>query len=274
MPAPPPTPTPPPETAALNFIIAAAVPDQPFATMGGIVRPDGNQIPVASTAAADQARLRYDSVSGQYQIQVPAGSSWEALFFNREAGNFYTQGPGSPYILFWQSRSSGYQYSALAALYQDPSAVGVYAAGNAFGIPTPVGAVPTTGSATYNGSIVGFSTETVSDFGAWSAANVEGSIALSFNFGAGTLAGTASPTIRFGTNSYALSPLTFTNTVYSTGSTTFSGTFDTNLAGANSFAGQFTGPAAQELIGSFLFPYTSHDNGNVYQATGAFVAKK
>jgi hypothetical protein len=270
---PTPTPTPPPETAALSFIIAAAVPDQPFATMGGIIRTDGNEIAFASTAQADQAHLRYDSESGQYQIEVPAGSSWQGLFYNPSQGNFFTHGDSSPFILFPQSAATGYQYSALATVFQDPSPAGVYAAGNAFGILTPAGAVPTIGSATYNGSIAGFTTEAVSDFGAWSAARVDGSIALSFNFGGGTLSGAISPNITNGTNSYALSPLSFTNTIFSAGSTTFSGQFSTALPGANAFSGQFTGPAAQELIGSFLFPYTSHDNGNVYQATGGFVAK-
>ena len=65
----------------------------------------------------------------------------------------------------------------------------------------------------------------------------------------------------------------FTNTVYSTGSTTFSGKFDSTLSGANSFSGLFTGPAAQELIGNFTFPYASPADHHDYQAAGAFVAK-
>jgi len=129
---------------------------------------------------------------------------------------------------------------------------------------------PTSGSATYNGSIAGFTTETVSEWGSWGAAQVNGNIALSFSFGGGTLSGTISPNI----NTYALAPLSFTNTVFAPGSTTFSGTFSTALPGANSFSGQFTGPAAQELIGSFVFPYTSPANGIVFHATGGFVAKQ
>ena len=53
---------------------------------------------------------------------------------------------------------------------------------------------------------------------------------------------------------YNLPMMHFTNTVYSTGSTTFSGKFDGTPSGANSFSGLFTGPAAQELIGNFTFP--------------------
>jgi hypothetical protein len=267
-----PTPAPPQATASPDFIIAAAVPDQPFSNMGGIVRPDSNEIPVVSTVPADQAQLRYDSAAAQYQIIVPAGSSWENLFYNPDSRLLGTHTATSPSVQFTQSAATGYRYSALAALFLGPSPVGVYAAGNAFGIPTPAGAVPTTGSATYNGSITGFTTETVSNWGAWGAAQVDGNIALSFNFGAGTLAGTISPTIHFG-SVYALDPLSFTNTTFAQGGATFFGQFATTLPGGNAFSGQFTGPAAQELIGSFLFPYTSHDDGKIYQATGAFVGK-
>ena len=66
----------------------------------------------------------------------------------------------------------------------------------------------------------------------------------------------------------------FRDTVYSIGSTTFSGKFDTALGGINSFGGLFTGPNAQELIGNFAFPYKSPVDGLTYEADGAFVGKK
>ncbi len=99
-----------------------------------------------------------------------------------------------------------------------------------------------------------------------------GDIDLGFNFGAGTLSGSINPILDLGTH-YNLPSLQFTNTVYSTGSTTFSGKFDSTLSGANSFSGLFTGPAAQELIGNFTFPYASPADHHNYQAAGAFVAK-
>jgi hypothetical protein len=271
------TPTPLPSAApvtSLGQIVASAVPDQPLAAMGGIVRPDSSDRDVASTAEADQIKLRYDSAAGQYQIQVPPGSSWEGLLYNSSTGAFITGTPSSPYIKFPESAATGYKYSALASLFLGPSPSGVFASGDAFGIPTPSGGVPTTGSASYSGTIAGFTTETASAWGAWGAAEVEGNIHLSFNFGGGTLAGTINPSIRFGPQSNALDPLNFTNTVFAPGSTTFSGSFATTLSGTNAFSGQFTGPQAQELIGSFAFPYTSHDDGKVYQATGGFVGKQ
>ena len=38
--------------------------------------------------------------------------------------------------------------------------------------------------------------------------------------------------------------------------------------------GQFTGPAAQELIGSFFFGYVSPVSGQDFSAAGAFIAQR
>ena len=144
----------------------------------------------------------------------------------------------------------------------------------AFGIPTPAGGVPATGSATFSGSIFGQTTETYFNglYMQTVPGNILGDIDLSFNFGGGTLSGSISPSLYMDTLQ-KLPSLQFTNTVYSIGSATFSGKFDSTLNGANSFSGLFTGPAAQELIGSFTFPYASPADHHDYQAAGAFVAK-
>ena len=62
--------------------------------------------------------------------------------------------------------------------------------------------------------------------------------------------------------------------MYSTGRTTFSGQFNSNLPGVNSFSGLFTGPHAEEVIGNFAFPYRSPIDNQTYQADGAFVGAK
>jgi len=95
-----------------------------------------------------------------------------------------------------------------------------------------------------------------------------------FNFGNGTLSGSIDANFYQAFPSDAVSPINFSDTVYSVGSTTFSGKFDTNLAGVNSFSGLFTGPHAEELIGNFAFPYRSPIDNQTYQADGAFVAAK
>jgi hypothetical protein len=139
----------------------------------------------------------------------------------------------------------------------------------AIGMATPAGGIPVTGSAGYVGQILGVTTEYqpkyADDF------DVDGSIFLTFNFGAGSLSGSIAPNMHQG---YDFAPLNFVNTVYSTGSTTFSGKFDTTATGVNSFSGLFTGPTAQELIGNFAFPYVSPIDSKSYQASGAFVGKK
>ena len=161
-------------------------------------------------------------------------------------------------------RPGSFQYSRL--LEWSGNGAGGY---EAVGLATPAGGVPVTGSATYSGQIVGRTSEyqaaLADDF------PVDGSIQLLFDFGLGSLSGSISPNLHQG---YTLGSLNFRDTVYSTGSTTFSGKFDTSVAGANSFSGLFTGPAAQELIGNFVFPYKSPIDGKVYQADGVFAGAK
>ena len=126
----------------------------------------------------------------------------------------------------------------------DPAAVasGVFV----YGIPTAFGDVPLSGSATYAGSISGL---TNSRDGVW------GSVSLTFNFGAGTLAGVMKPEIARVWDAYPLGDYTFRDTVYSTGATNFSGAFQVSGSTApSSFQGSFTGPGAAELLASWNAP--------------------
>ena len=52
---------------------------------------------------------------------------------------------------------------------------------------------------------------------------------------------------------------TFSQTVFSPGSTTFSGSFDFSGPTPSSFNGQFTGPNAQELMAQFTAPFRDWD---------------
>ena len=129
---------------------------------------------------------------------------------------------------------------------------------------------PTTGSATYDGVIQGYSDTW--DNGPFPWPNpVRGTIALSFDFGAGSLSGTIHPILYVldgsSPSSEDLGETNFKDTVFSPGATHFSGTFDTNLAGPNSFSGQFTGPNAKELMGAWTLPFVwSRDDGNIRPA--------
>ena len=146
--------------------------------------------------------------------------------------------------------------------------------GIAFGVGSDPSAIPVSGSATFDGLIAGFSTETYNwpDWSARGLGTVDGTIQLKFDFGAGSLAGSISPSI-YADAKYYLPTMTFVDTVFSKGSTTFSGKFDTKLSGPNAFSGMFTGPQANELIGNFAFPYTSQIDGKNYEAGGGFIAK-
>ena len=283
-PPPPPTTTPTTATTAANYIVAATGPNQQFGSKGGYVsfNPITGQPISPTTTDGEQLKVRYNSGSNQYEIQLPASTFWEGLYLNPgqvpNTRDFRTSGvvtANSPtYFQLQEFSGTGYTHSALA-LWSISSAQSGIVGAVAFGIPTPSGAIPVVGNATFNGSISGRSTETSFDFlanGYWPAI-VEGTIGLSFNFGAGTLSGSISPTI-YNYNRRALAPMSFVNTIYSSGATTFSGGFNTALPGSNSFSGQFTGPGAQEAMGSFAFPYTSPDDGKVYQANGAWVAKQ
>ena len=246
-PTPTPTPTPPPP------IIPAATTSQQFAVMGMVAGDAFQNGPTIDPGV--QIKVRYDASSNSYEVMKPDDQDWQKII---PSGTSY-QGTS---VLVWPVEGD-YQYSRLIS-WND----GANSGRNAVGMATPAGGVPATGNATYSGQILGQTSEPHSD---GSVLHVDGSIMLSFNFGAGSLSGSITPNLHTGFN---LGTMNFRDTVYSTGSTAFSGKFDTNAAGVNSFSGLFTGPVAQELIGNFAFPYRSPLDGLTYQADGAFVGAK
>ena len=139
----------------------------------------------------------------------------------------------------------------------------------AFGVATPGSAVPTSGSATMNGVLAGYSVDQL--------AYVTGTASFSFNFAAGTLAGSLLPTLHHtgDQESYLLGRYNFVDTIYSVGSPTFSGKLrheSNNLLGA--FHGRFTGPQAQELMARWDAEYADPKNGQTKQMFGVAVGKR
>lgn len=104
---------------------------------------------------------------------------------------------------------------------------------------------------------------------------VGGTASLQFDFGAGTLAGSFSPyTFNASGTQIGLGTYSFVNTVFSTGSTTFSGQLQhggTSDLGA--FNGLFTGPAAQELMAKWTAPYLNPDTSQWKEMFGVWVGK-
>lgn len=242
----------------------------------------------AALGSGDSLRIRYDAASGLYEV-MPGDQGWKKLvddpnsspFAGSPNVNFVFAGGGTSGSYFsirahysYTDPNYKYQYSNLAGwggLNGGVQLVGQYVA---FGMATPIAAIPVTGAATYTGMIVGTSSEKLDNSGeAISNGYITGGINLAFNFGAGTLAGSISPEVDL-SGRRAIGTLAFTDTIYSAGKPGFSGRFNTNLAGENAFSGLFTGPNANELIGRFAFPYTSPFDGTSAQAAGAFIAKK
>ena len=269
-PPPPPPPPPPPTPDGIIGAVVAGTPSQEFAVEGAAfhVPEDSQTVEGPFTGSSGQLKVRYDGASESYEVQLPGGSTWNALV-RESAGNYQIAGDNSKLVGISEAVATGYAYSALGG-WADLSSgrYGIFA----FGIPTPTGGVPTTGSANYAGTLLGRSTA-FSEFEN-RPVPIGGTVSLAFDFGAGTLSGSIHAWDASFEGGPEIGILTFTDTVYSTGSLTFSGRFDTDLVGPNEFSGLFTGPQAQELIGTFVFPYPSAVEGQPYIAAGAWVAKK
>jgi hypothetical protein len=232
---------------------------QQFAVVGATQGDGVGQPPVFGTT--DQLQVRYDASSNSYQVLVPGEQSWGTVSPDKTTSDTFHTSTGSAAIRFL---SDGYQYSRLLWWF-DGASIGI----EGVGVATPGGDVPVTGSANYAGQIYGRTTETHSGDDVF----ISGAIGLSFNFSSGTLSGSISPILHDEIFDHSLGTISFRDPVYSLGSNQFSGSFDTNFSGLNSFSGFFTGPHAEEAIGNFALPYQSPIDSQVYQASGAFVAK-
>jgi hypothetical protein len=240
-----------------------------------------------STADADQAHIRYNA-GGYYEIEMP-GTAWDKLVHYKgivgpSADNNYFQ-PQSVaqnlgYLVTTNSRDQGYTYSELGSWGSSAASRWGYVA---FGIPTPDGGVPASGSASYSGLVYGSTDILVADnlYGGYFPLSVDGKVDLNFNFGAGALDGSMSLSIPDSLNPVAIGTWAFRDTIFSAGSTTYSGRFDTSALGQNFFLGRFTGPSAQETIGAWALPFVFNQggaavtpDGQTHQAFGAWIAKQ
>jgi hypothetical protein len=255
MPPPPVTSTPTPTPA----IIPAATTSQQFTAVGVSHDWDSGQ---PLLGAGDQLQVRYVQSSNSYEVQLPHSETWEAIHPSPGNSTIYEG------ALLLTVRQPGYQYSNVLSWGDGASYYGT----DAIGAATPASGVPVAGIAIYSGNLWGLSSETYSA----RPVTMFGGVDLSFDFGLGTLSGKVLPLLYYYATDedYSLGPVNFRDTVYSAGSTTFSGKFDTNLTGVNSFTGLLTGPNAQELIGNFALPYKSPMDGQIYQSDGAFDAKR
>ncbi len=254
IPAPPPTPVTTP-TSASNPLSAPPA---------GVT----STTDLASNGAIGE--VRWNAALQAYEVEVPGYPDARVVSTSRgpygEVGDLVAaDGSTLPLVMLaW----TGFQYTRLghfASSNGSPSG-GAFA----FGVPTPAGAVPISGTATYSAQIDGVA-YTSDGAAAW---GLHGGATFNFNFAAGTLSGYIDPQLNGPMEVPALPRYTFTNTVFSAGSTTFSGGFDVVGPTPSYFQGQFTGPAAQELMAEFRAPYFDSFSNSWGELIGAMAGNR
>ena len=295
-PPPPPPPAPPPDPVPINIFATPTVGQ--YASVGASISgPGGNldtyssdtvRFGTISTDPADQAHIRYTS-GGFYEVKL-AGADWDGLvpYFGMVNPDPNTNNYFQPqsvqmnygYVVTRNSRNDGYLHSELAGWGSSAEQRWGY---SAFGIATPPGGVPTSGSAAFQGVVSGSTDIMVADnlYGGFFPLPTDGYVTLNFDFGAGSLAGQMDLFLPDGMNPIPLGSFAFQQTIFSAGSATYSGTFATSASGQNFFLGQFTGPNAEETIGAWAIPFVFDQNGSTirgdgqtHQAFGAWIAKR
>ena len=270
-PPPPPGPTPPPPATGPVNIFPSVTTSTQYPTLG--YEGSGTN-PTAASLTGTGFSVRYDAGSKSYIMDVPA--SQPGFFKADTTGDRYwngtlADGTGGAQPIVLDVFRPGSQNSDLALTY---TSFGIYEANSgsevgafAFGIPTASSGVPVSGSATYSAFVAA---KADVDYG------IRGSATLDFNFGAGTLSGHFDPVIYdLLAGNTSLGHYGFVNTVYSAGSNVFSGNLSSpGVTGQGSFNGQFTGPAAQELMARFNAPFIDPRSKQQKEMFGVWVGKR
>lgn len=282
---PPPTSPPPPQGQAGVTILPQPEPGN-FAVTGAWTNlqdasaTEAGRFSSIESGEGDQPQIRYTS-DGYYELKLP-GEDFGRL---SHAANVANPAPNDPFLAVTdccgtravtiQSSDMGYRYSAMASWSRPDLDFGytVDSGVFAFGQATPAGSVPVTGSASYDGVIAGLSDAKTFDAASnsWLLLPAGGTVQLDFDFAGGTLGGRLDLSVAGGMNPIPVGSYEFDQTVFSAGSTKYSGRFATDLPGSNFFSGLFTGPHAEETIGNWAVPFQY--NGENHQALGAWMAK-
>ncbi len=238
-----------------------------FAVLGTEVR--GGSSPTLTTAGFS---VRYDASTGLYVMDFPTTAP----------GGFHEYASNTPNARTWggtlvPGQELGVDVRKptnpdLPLSYTTLASYNAYTFGPdpfgwlAFGSATPAGGMPVTGTAAYSAEVRGMTLDRTG--------GIVGTAALQFDFGAGNLSGQFDPTLLNWDGTFSLGRYDFVNTIYSSGSTTFSGQLSkSGFAQNGSFNGQFTGPNAQELMARWTAPYqdpTTLQNSTIF---GVWVGK-
>ena len=267
-PTPTPTPTPPPTPPPL--------PNQPIglAVNGSFAVFSSSYENGKSTAGPGGLQFAYSSAKDEYTITIPGFPSGQLVTTGANGSydasgwlditstvNDVTNSNGKLGVTLDWAASSDLKYTSMGSWWSTDGRQGYFA----YGAPTLSGEMPITGSADYSGNIRG---TTGQDY-------VFGGIDLSFNFAAGTLSGEMTPEFAPVWDAISLGTYTFRDTVYSTGSTSFSGAFDVpGSTASSSFEGSFNGPNGAEVMGSWKAPYLNPVTNTWGDMSGVFAAGK
>jgi hypothetical protein len=299
-PAPPPPPPPPPAPPPAPTGNIGLISDEPFAVqaIGYSVNSGAVGEDLATDVNAD-VDFRYIATNKTYEIKLPgyeAGvlrtNSYSGSYINSDRwqsisgtnnevllGTSTTPQPVHLY-LSWPSADLNpgiaLTYTSWGRWTENPNSgqpqkFGLFA----YGITTAANDVPRTGEASYSATVQGTTEEARLDFQTY----VTGTAKLLFNFGAGTLSGSMTTTLCPWDCDTPIGEYKFKDTVYSTGSQTFSGAFDVPGSTAPSFfGGNFNGPAAAELMARWRAPFKYPDSptapGSWGMMSGIWVGKK
>lgn len=261
------TPTPPPPPIAAPMISPKIFPAVTATTDFAVVGSEA--VSSSTTLTTAGFSVRYDAPSGNYVMDFPstqpaafsahnsAADIANAAYWNGVVGNLEVtvRKPTNPDLPLTYTTLANY-----GLFEDDPVPFGWLA----FGSPTPAGGMPVAGTASYTAQVAGSTLDRYNYVG--------GTATLEFNFGAGTLTGHFDPV--FLDHNGHLGRYDFANTVYGSGSTTFSGQLSrAGLAQSGSFDGQFTGPNAQELMARWNAPYIDLLTGQQRTIIGVWVGK-
>lgn len=266
----PPPPPPPPPPPNYVDIFPAVTTSTEFAVVGNEACAGCSAIQTSGFA------VRFDAASGAYIIDLP---SYDPGKFDSQSetssywgGQIQVNNEGTQTLLSVLKPLPGnpeieLTYTTMGAFYDYEFGCCITFGDLAFGMATPDGSVPVSGTAAYDGLLSGHTD---------GAEPIGGTVSMDFDFGAGTLAGTMDPILfRLNGSSVSLGQYNFVNTVFGIGSTTFSGGLSRSGAPSlGSFNGLFTGPAAQELMARWAAPYLNPDSSQWSDMFGVWVAKK
>ena len=245
-------------------------------TFGAEYRNRDGERTIQNTGPQD-SQLRWSAEDKAYEIMVPehGEGTLELTFPGDNPHAFHAiDGDGSKLPLSFSVYPSNiygekFEYSGVVFYQTHPEGAtdgfihGVFA----FAVPTAAGDVPTSGGAIYNGELHGFASN---------GYDVVGDVQMAFDFAAGVLSGHMLPKLYSDWDGVdrPLGTYTFRDTVFSAGSTTFSGAFVTpNAAGESGFSGRFAGPGAAEVIANWHAPFTDTVDGSSGTIRGFWAAK-